>query len=89
MTLCVSLSGKHFTGAAKSHIQHTYLQLRPNAELLHGVCHLHKVMQELKKTDTKFVQGTSNKKQRTESKTRILGINRKTKYNQNNVSYYE
>lgn len=46
-------------------------------------------MQELKKTDTKFVQGTSNKKPRTESKTRTLGINCKSKYNQNNISDYE
>jgi len=64
LTLCVSFSSKHFTGVVNSHIQHTCPQLRPNAELLHGVCHLHKVMQELKKTDTKFVQGTSNKKQK-------------------------
>jgi hypothetical protein len=78
----------HFAGAVNSHIQHTCLQLRPNAELLHGVCHLHKVMQELKKTDTKFVQGTSNKKPSTESKTRTLGINRKSKCNQNKVSDY-
>jgi hypothetical protein len=75
-------------GVANSHIPHTCLQLRPNSEWLHGVCHLHKVMQELKKTDTKFVQGTSNKKPMTESKTRKEGINRKSKCNQNNVSDY-
>jgi hypothetical protein len=39
-------------------------------------------MQEIKKTDTKFVQDTSNKKPRTGSKTRTLGINR----NQNNIA---
>lgn len=88
MTHYVSFSGKHFTGAANSHIQHTCLQLRTNVELLHGVCHLHKVMQELKKTDIKFVQGTGNNKQRTESKTRTSGINQRSKFNQNNISYY-
>ena len=42
--------------------------------------------ENIQQTVTKFVQATSNKKPRTESKTRTSGINQRSKCNQNNVS---